>query len=339
MKTLPRSLSYKDSGVDISEGDRVVDFVRSRNRNIGGFSALMPIPKGYKRPLLVASTDGVGTKLLVAKAAGQLNTIGIDLVAMVVNDLLVCGAKPLFFLDYYATGKLNAREAKQVLEGIFHGCEQAGCPLIGGETAELPGLYKSGDFDLAGFGVGIVEADRVIDGSRIEEGDLVYGFGSSGLHSNGYSLARRALLDKAGLTLKSKVPGAGNSSLQRVLMTPTKIYSALIARLLKGRIDIRGLAHITGGGIPGNLNRVLPGDLDARVEWGSWPVHPIFRLIEQRGPVSRAEMLKTFNMGLGMMAVAPARQRSAIERAAAAAGETVQVVGVLVPGSGQVTVH
>jgi phosphoribosylformylglycinamidine cyclo-ligase len=333
-----KGISYKDSGVDIDEADRLIDYLKTKNRSIGGFSGLMPIPRGYKRPLLVASTDGVGTKLLVAKAAGDLSTIGIDLVAMVVNDLLVCGAKPLFFLDYYATGRLRTSEARQVIDGIFQGCEIAGWPLIGGETAELPGLYQGGDFDLAGFGVGVVEAGQQIDGRRIKAGDLVYGFSSNGLHSNGYSLARRVLLDKAGLRLGSKVPGMRGATVKSVLLQPTRIYTSLVDKLLRTRADIRGFAHITGGGIPGNLNRVLPPRLDAEIQWGSWEPHPVFELIEQSGPVSRDEMLKTFNMGLGFMAVAPESEDAKIHRAAKAAGETVSIVGQIVRGSGKVRI-
>lgn len=329
---MTKHVTYKDSGVDINEADRLVDFLRTRNRNIGGFSGLMPVPKGFKKPMLVASTDGVGTKLLVAKAVGKLGTIGIDLVAMVINDLLVCGARPLFFLDYYATGTLRSSEAQQVIEGILQGCEIAGCPLIGGETAELPGLYQKGDFDLAGFGVGVVEAEKVIDGRRVMAGDLVYGFSSSGLHSNGYSLARRVLLEGAGLKPGRRVSALGEGSLADHLLEPTRIYTSLVKRLLASKANIRAFSHITGGGIEGNLNRVLPPRLDAEVDVNAWERPPIFHLIQEKGPVAPAEMFRTFNMGIGFMAVAPSDDQQKIFRAAAQAGEKVQIIGRIVKG-------
>ena len=335
---MPRQISYRDSGVDIDEADRLVDYLKTRNRTIGGFSGLMPLPRGYKKPMLVASTDGVGTKLLVAKAAGDLSTIGIDLVGMVVNDLLVCGAKPLFFLDYYATGKLRTADAKQVLDGIFRGCELAGWPLIGGETAELPGLYRNGDFDLAGFGVGIVEAGKQVDGKRVKVGDAIYGFASAGLHSNGYSLARHALIQRGKLKMDTPIAALNNATLRKALLTPTKIYCKLVEKLLKSGADIRAMAHITGGGIPGNLNRVLPKRADAEVQWGSWKPHPIFELIQRTGPVSRDEMLNTFNMGIGYIAVAPEGDAAKIQRAAKAAGEKVAIIGKIVKGTGVVQV-
>lgn len=336
MRRLPKSITYRESGVDIAEADKFVDFLKTSNRNIGGFSGLMPVPKGYKSPLLVASTDGVGTKLLVAKEAGDLSTIGIDLVAMVVNDLLVCGARPLFFLDYYATGKLRLKEARQVVEGILEGCRQAGWPLIGGETAELPGLYHNGDFDLAGFGVGVVEAKEVIDGRTVKPGDRIFGFSSSGIHSNGYSLARKALLDRGKLSLKKKVAGLEGRTLAKALLEPTRIYSQLTAQIRKQKAAVKAYAHITGGGIPGNLNRVLPKGADAEIQVGSWPVTPIFDLIAQTGPVSEDEMFRTFNMGLGFIAIAPESERKKLEKAAKAAGEQVYLVGQVVKGIGKV---
>lgn len=336
---MPKAVTYEEAGVSIRKGDAVVDFLRSRNKAIGGFSGLFPLKTtGMKKPMLVASTDGVGTKLLVAKQAGDCSTIGIDLVAMVVNDLLVCGAKPLFFLDYYATGHLAVREAREVLEGIIAGCGIAGMPLLGGETAELPGLYAPGDFDLAGFGVGIVDASKAIDGRTIRPGDLVFGFESSGIHSNGYSLARHVLLERAGMLLGTRVKELG-TTLGAELLKPTKIYTALAAAMARAKVQVKGYAHITGGGIPGNLNRVLPKKVDAVVYKSRWDTPPIFKMIQRLGPVDYSEMLRTFNMGLGFMAVAPAGEQAKILKAARAAGEVAHVVGEIVKGTGKVRVE
>lgn len=333
------AVTYEQAGVSISEADKLVDFLRARNKAIGGFSGLFPVPtRGMKKPMLAASTDGVGTKLLVAKLLGDCSTIGIDLVAMVVNDLVVCGAKPLFFLDYYAMGHLDLKDARNILAGIIRGCEIADCALLGGETAEMPGLYGQGDFDLAGFGVGVVDADRVITGKRIKPGDLVYGFESSGVHSNGYSLARRVLLEgQCAMPIKTKVKELG-TTLGAALLKPTRIYVRLAAELARAKADIKGYAHITGGGITGNLNRVLPPKVDAVVNKNLWETPAIFKLIQRCGPVDYDEMLKTFNMGLGFMAVAPASEKTKIFRAAAKVGETVHVVGEIVKGTGKVRV-
>ena len=330
----PRTISYKDAGVDISEADKLVDYLKTKNRAIGGLSGLMSLPKGYKNPQLVASTDGVGTKLLLAKTLKDYSTIGIDLVAMVVNDMAVNGAKPLFFLDYYATGALKLKEARQVIDGILEGCRQAACPLIGGETAELPGLYQPGDFDLAGFAVGIVDAPKVITGKTIRPGDVVFGIASSGVHSNGYSLVRK-VVEKSGASLTKKAPGLGSRTLGKVLLEPTRIYTGLTAKLMK-RVTIKGFAHITGGGIVGNLNRVLPAKCDAYVHEGLWPVLPVFDWLEQNGPVAHEEMYRTFNMGLGMMGVIAAADVDKLLRAGKAAGEEIHIVGTIEKGSGLV---
>ncbi|MBX7247332.1 MAG: phosphoribosylformylglycinamidine cyclo-ligase [Candidatus Sumerlaeaceae bacterium] len=332
-------MTYQNAGVSITTADKLVDHLRTQNRAIGGFSGLYPLRlHGMTEPMLVASTDGVGTKLLVAKQMRNLSTIGIDLVAMVVNDLIVCGAAPLFFLDYYAMGKLRLAEAKSIIAGIQAGCKTAGMPLIGGETAEMPGLYPPGDFDLAGFGVGIVEKSRVIDGRRVLPGDLLYGFESSGLHSNGYSLARKALdAEKPGrLSLKVKELG---TTLGSALMKPTRIYVNLMRALTKAKADIRGCAHITGGGIPGNLNRTLPLNADAVVNLASWSLAPLFQLIQDRGPVTQNEMLKTFNMGIGYIVVAPPGEETRIRRAAKAAGESCHVIGHITRGQGKVRIE
>jgi phosphoribosylformylglycinamidine cyclo-ligase len=333
---LSRTISYKDAGVDINEADKLVDYLRTKNRAIGGFSGLMPLPKGFKKPLLVASTDGVGTKLLLAKQVNDYSTIGIDLVAMVVNDMAVCGARPLFFLDYYATGALKLKDARQIIDGILEGCAQAGCPLIGGETAELPGLYAPGDFDLAGFAVGIVDADKVISGKGVKAGDIVFGIASSGVHSNGYSLVRR-IVENSGAALNKKVAGLGSKTLGKVLMEPTRIYTSFVNKLIT-KVPVKALAHITGGGITGNLNRVLPSKLDAIVHERQWPLPPVFKWLEENGPVAHDEMHRTFNMGLGMMGIVAPGDVAKLQRAAKALGEEIYVVGTVEKGAGQVQI-
>jgi len=293
-------ITYKTSGVDIKSGDEFVRWLKKKSPVIGGFGGLFHInPKRWEMPVLVASTDGVGTKLLIAEMMNRHNTIGIDLVAMVVNDIAVCGAKPLFFLDYYATGKLQIGRAREIMKGIIEGCRQSGCTLLGGETAELPGMYAKGIYDLAGFGIGVVEKKKVVDGSTIRNGDIFIGVESSGLHSNGYSLVRRVLLEKAKLPLK-KVHPRLKEKLGETLLRPTIIYSPLIEALMK-RTNIKGMAHITGGGIPGNLCRVLPKNINAMIDKTVWQRHPIFAVIQETGPVPEDEMFRTFNMGVGLI--------------------------------------
>jgi phosphoribosylformylglycinamidine cyclo-ligase len=293
------SLTYRDAGVDIDEGDALVERIKPHARRtarpevlagIGGFGGLFQLPKGYREPVMVVGTDGVGTKLKLAFLAGKHDTVGIDLVAMSVNDVVVCGAEPVVFLDYFATSRLEVAEAEQVIKGIAEGCVQAGCALIGGETAELPGFYAPREYDLAGFCVGVVEKSRILDGSRVKGGDVVLGLASSGLHSNGFSLARKAF--EYELT----------PELARDLLTPTRIY-VKDCLALRDRLDVHAFAHITGGGLPGNLPRVLPGEHRAVVRNGSWPVPEIFSRIQKAGNVAEAEMLRTFNMGIGMCAV------------------------------------
>jgi phosphoribosylformylglycinamidine cyclo-ligase len=295
--------AYKQAGVDIKAGEAVVsgikDLVRSTHRpevlsDIGGFGGLFALGQ-YKNPVLVSGTDGVGTKLLVAQRLGEHQTIGIDLVAMCVNDIVVSGAEPLFFLDYFATGSLEPRVAVQVVAGIAEGCRLAGCALIGGETAEMPGMYRPGHYDLAGFAVGAVERDQVLDGSAIRAGDAIVALPSSGLHSNGFSLVRR-LVDSLDWHQEH---GLGQS-LAQVLLTPTRIYVKEIGPL---RPVLRGLAHITGGGLPGNVPRVLPQGLGAELRWGSWPIPAIFALLERLGELSRDDLLETFNLGVGMVCI------------------------------------
>jgi phosphoribosylformylglycinamidine cyclo-ligase len=311
---MDRPATYRDAGVDIEEGDALVERIKPHARRtlrpevlagIGGFGGLFQIPKGYREPVLVAGTDGVGTKLKLAFQTGRHDTVGIDLVAMSVNDVVVCGAEPVVFLDYYATSGLQAAQAEKVIAGIAEGCVRAGCALIGGETAELPGFYADGEYDLAGFCVGVVEKSRILDGSRVRAGDAVLGLASSGLHSNGYSLARKVLLERA------RLPLAG--ALANELLEPTRIYvKDLLA--LRDRIDVHAFAHITGGGLPGNLPRVLPAETRAVLRRGSWPRPAIFDRIQKLGQVEEAEMLRTFNCGIGMCVVLAA---SEVERAKA----------------------
>ncbi len=305
--------TYKDSGVDIDAGDALVDRIRplaARTQRpevlsgVGGFGGLFALPPGrFKEPVLVAGTDGVGTKLKVAFAAGRHSTIGIDLVAMSVNDVLTSGAEPLFFLDYFATSRLDVEQAAAVVSGVAEGCAQAGCTLLGGETAELPGFYGRGEYDLAGFCVGVVERSRLITGRTIRPGDALVGLASSGLHSNGFSLARRVLLEGARLALEGRVEGLGRS-LADELLEPTRIYVKDVLAL-REKVDLRGLAHITGSGIPGNLPRCLPEGTRAVLHASRWPRPPIFDVIARLGPVEPEEMFRTFNMGLGMVCVLP----------------------------------
>ena len=305
--------TYRQAGVDIEAGDALVERIKSlaaRTRRpellsgVGGFGGLFAIPPGkYREPILVSGTDGVGTKLKVAFLTGRHDTVGVDLVAMSVNDVLTCGAEPLFFLDYFATSKLEVGQAEQVISGVARGCELAGCTLLGGETAELPGFYGAGEYDLAGFAVGVVEKARIIDGRGIAPGDRLVGLASSGLHSNGYSLARKVLLDDAKLPLDRPAKGL-DRPLGLALLEPTRIYVKDVLALL-GAVEVKGLAHITGSGIPGNLPRCLPDGTRATLSEAAWPRPPLFDLIARTGSVARDEMFSTFNMGLGMIAVVP----------------------------------
>jgi phosphoribosylformylglycinamidine cyclo-ligase len=287
--------------------------------------------------MLVSSTDGVGTKLLVADAVGKHDTIGIDLVAMTVNDIVVCGAKPLFFLDYFASGRLDLKQAKQVVKGIHDGCEQAGCVLLGGETAELPGIYAEGIYDLAGFGVGIVDKAKALSPSSVRVGDQLIGIASSGLHSNGYSLARKVAFDIAGLKAKQRVKGL-SESIGMALLNPTRIYVKSILEVLK-RHKVRSIAHITGGGIPGNLNRALAKNTDALVDASSWPIPPIFHFLAENGPVAMDEMFRTFNMGLGMILVVPPASANGVMKVLERMGEEVYQIGEVVKGNGVVVLE
>jgi phosphoribosylformylglycinamidine cyclo-ligase len=319
-KALKKGMTYRGAGVDIDAGNKFVDLIRPLVRktfrpevvtDIGGFGGLFALQaKKYKNPILVASTDGVGTKLKVAFMIGKHDTVGIDLVAMCVNDVVVGGAEPLFLLDYLATGKLALGVSTQIVKGVAQGCIQAGCALIGGETAEMPSFYPPGEYDLAGFTVGIVEKSRVVDGSAIRAGDQLVGIASSGLHSNGYSLARKVFFERMRLKPRSKVKGL-TKSIGEELLVPTKIYVRPLLDLLK-KFHIHGMAHITGGGITDNLPRVIPPGCKAVIWRGTWPVHPIFKVLQEAGNVAEEEMLRTFNNGVGMILAVPARETEGI---------------------------
>jgi phosphoribosylformylglycinamidine cyclo-ligase len=336
--------TYRDAGVDIDEGDRLVDLIKPLARatlrpevlaGIGGFGGLFALDvKKYRDPVLVSGTDGVGTKLKLAFLTGRHDTVGIDLVAMSVNDVAVTGAEPLFFLDYFATGKLRAEEAAQVVKGIAEGCRQAGCALIGGETAELPGFYADGEYDLAGFAVGVVERDRILDGRAVRPGDTLLGVASTGLHSNGYSLARKVLLDRHALS--DRPPELAGRTVGEALLEPTRIYARDILALLE-QVPVRAVAHITGGGLPGNAPRNLPDGTRAVIRAGSWTVPAIFDLIEREGAVTRDEMFRTFNMGLGLVIALPSASAEAARALLAGRGLASWVVGTVEPGSGEAT--
>jgi phosphoribosylformylglycinamidine cyclo-ligase len=337
------SLTYRQAGVDIDEGDRLVELIKPHARptmrpevlaGIGGFGGLFALDLArFPQPVLVSGTDGVGTKLKVAFAAERHATVGIDLVAMCVNDIAVVGAEPLFFLDYYATGKLSAEQGAEVVKGIAEGCRQAGCALIGGETAELPGFYQRGEYDLAGFAVGCVDRPRIVDGTTVVPGDVVVGVASSGLHSNGYSLARRAL---EALALGQRIESCGGRTLADLLLEPTRIYAKDVLALLE-KVKVKSLAHITGGGLPGNVPRNLPEGTRAVLEERRWERPPIFDLVEREGRVARAEMYQTFNMGLGLTVVVAPGDEAATLSALQARGLACWTVGAIERGSGEAT--
>ncbi len=338
-----RSHTYRDAGVDIDAGDALVErikpLVRRTHRpevlaGIGGFGALVEIPAGYRRPVLVAGTDGVGTKLRLAIDTHRHGTIGIDLVAMCANDVVVQGAEPLFFLDYYATAKLDVELATSVISGIAEGCAQAGAALVGGETAEMPGMYHGEDYDLAGFCVGVVEREAIIDGSSVQAGDALIGLSSSGPHSNGYSLIRK-LVTVAGATAATQLAG---TALYERLLTPTRIYVRSLLKLLRAA-RVHALAHITGGGLTDNIPRVLPAGLEAHLERAAWPRDPVFDWLAQTGNISDAEMYRTFNCGIGMVIILPAAAATAALELLGHAGEGAQLIGEVRRGDGGVIIH
>jgi phosphoribosylformylglycinamidine cyclo-ligase len=321
---MAKNLSYRDAGVDIDAGDALVEAIKPFAKRtlrpevlagIGGFGALCAIPRRFRRPVLVSGTDGVGTKLKLAFELDRHDTVGIDLVAMSANDVLVQGAEPLFFLDYFACGKLDPAVAAQVIKGIARGCEIAGCALIGGETAEMPGMYPAGEYDLAGFCVGVVEKDALLDGRSIRPGDAVLGLASSGPHSNGYSLIRKILERE-----RPADPGR--------LLEPTRIYVKPVLKLLK-KVSVKGLAHITGGGLTGNVPRILPNKTRAVIRQASWPRPEVFQWLQRAGNVGEGEMHRVFNCGIGMVVVVGAAVASRAASALRAAGETVYEIGVI----------
>ena len=329
----PSPLSYKDAGVDIDAGDALVERIKPLARKtmregvlagIGGFGALFEVPKRYREPVLVSGTDGVGTKLKLAFEWAMHDTVGIDLVAMSVNDVLVQGAEPLFFLDYFACGKLNVDTAAAVVGGIALGCELSGCALIGGETAEMPGMYPAGEYDLAGFAVGVVEKSKILTGQDVKPGDVVLGLASSGVHSNGFSLVRKCI-ERAGEALPATLDG---QPFRQAVMAPTRLYVKSVLAALASH-PIKALAHITGGGLLENIPRVLPAGLAAHLVKGSWPQSELFAWLQQTAAIDDLEMNRTFNNGIGMVVVIGAEQAEACADHLRAAGEQVHVIGVI----------
>ena len=327
------SISYRDAGVDIEAGDALVEDIKPFAKRtmrpevlagIGGFGSLFEVPKKFKNPVLVSGTDGVGTKLKLAFQLNKHDTVGIDLVAMCVNDILVQGAEPLFFLDYFACGKLEVGAAAQVIKGIAAGCEQAGCALVGGETAEMPGMYPPGEYDLAGFSVGAVDKDKIIDGTTIAPGDVVLGLASSGAHSNGYSLVRK-LIEVSGIAMDSDFHGR---PFRDVVMEPTRIYVKPLLKLIE-TLPVKGMAHITGGGLTENIPRVLPEGVTAELKRGSWTIPPLFGWMQEQGNIAEDEMLRTFNCGIGMAIIVAAEDAERATALLAAEGEQVFRIGVI----------
>ncbi len=329
--TTTNSISYRDAGVDIEAGDALVEQIKPFAKRtmrpevmggIGGFGSLFAMPKKFKEPILVSGTDGVGTKLKLAFELNKHDTVGIDLVAMSVNDILVQGAEPLFFLDYFACGKLEVGTAAQVIKGIAEGCEQSGCALVGGETAEMPGMYPAGEYDLAGFAVGCVDKENIINGTTIAAGDVVLGLASSGAHSNGYSLIRK-LIEKSGINFESDFEGR---KFKDVVMAPTKIYVKSLLKLIE-TLPVKGMAHITGGGITENIPRVLPAGLTAEISAKSWDLPPLFKWLQTQGNITHIEMYKTFNCGIGMAVVLDQAHVAQAKTLLEAMGETVYEIG------------
>jgi phosphoribosylformylglycinamidine cyclo-ligase len=343
-KALRNSLTYADAGVDISAGNDLVDLIKplakstrrkGSNPSLGGFGGLFDLKAcGFKDPVLVAANDGVGTKLKLAIDAKMHRGVGIDLVAMSVNDLVVQGAEPLFFLDYYATGKLDIAAARDVIAGIADGCKQAGCALVGGETAEMPGMYHGGDYDLAGFAVGAVERKKILPAKDVKAGDVILGLGSTGPHSNGYSLIRK-IVDVSGLKLGDKAPFAPGQSVAEALLTPTRIYVKSILKLLKKSTGIKAFAHITGGGFTENIPRVLPKGTVAQIDLTQVPFLPVFQWLQKTGGVAEAEMLRTFNCGIGMIVVVKAKDAKLVAAGFKRAGEKVVVLGQITKRKGK----
>ena len=327
------AITYRQAGVDIDAGDELVERIKpfaAATRiaevvaDVGGFAGLCRVPSGIDEPVLVSGTDGVGTKLKLAFATGVHDTIGIDLVAMCVNDVITTGARPLFFLDYFATSKLDVDVAEKVIQGIARGCKESGCALLGGETAELPGMYAPGEYDLAGFSVGVVARSKLIDGTKVREGDVVLGLRSSGLHSNGYSLARRVLTPNDA-ALAERPPELGGASIAEAMLVPTRLYARHVAAILGAGVEVHAMSHITGGGLPGNVPRVLPDGLGVLLR--PFPRPPIFDLILRRGPVEESELFRTFNAGVGLVLVVDAASVDPLKKALAPLEEDVLDLG------------
>ncbi|UNK19311.1 phosphoribosylformylglycinamidine cyclo-ligase [Paenibacillus sp. N3/727] len=337
--------TYKNAGVDIAAGNEAVERMKKHVKttfrpevmtDLGGFGALFQLNKDqYEEPVLVSGTDGVGTKLKLAFAMDRHDTIGIDAVAMCVNDVVVQGAEPLFFLDYLACDKVIPAKIESIVKGIADGCNQAGCALIGGETAEMPGMYAEGEYDIAGFTVGIVDKSKMINGSSITSGDVVLGLASSGVHSNGFSLVRKLLLEQSGYTLDQVMPELGKS-LGDALLTPTKIYVKSLLALMK-EIEVKGMAHITGGGFIENIPRMLPDHVNVDIEYGSWPILPIFKLMQEQGDISNKDMFTTFNMGIGMVVVVAEENADKALQLLRSSGEEPYVIGRVTDGERAVT--
>ena len=336
-------MDYREAGVDVEAGrafvDRIGTMIKRTYRpevlsGIGGFSGLFQLPTGYREPVLVSGTDGVGTKLKLAHTLNRHNTVGVDLVAMCVNDVLTCGAEPLFFLDYLATGHLQPEQLAEVVSGIVQGCELAGCALLGGETAEMPGFYQADEYDLAGFCVGIVEKSLVLDGSQVQVGDVAIGLSSTGVHSNGFSLVRKIVSDR-GFDWSDRPDILAGKSLGEVLLTPTQIYVKPILAALKHQIPIHGMAHITGGGLPENLPRCLQKDQTVEVNLESWEVLPIFNWLATQGNVSPIDMLNTFNMGIGFVVIVPPDRVAETLDFFASQMMKAFTIGRVIPGAGQ----
>lgn len=334
------SLSYRDAGVDMDAGDLLVENIKPFAKRtlrpevlggIGGFGALVEISKKYKEPVLVSGTDGVGTKLKLAFSWNIHSTVGQDLVAMSVNDILVQGAEPLFFLDYFACGKLDVPQATDVIKGIAYGCELSGCALIGGETAEMPGMYPEGEYDLAGFAVGVVEKSKVITGRTIQVGDVVLGLKSNGAHSNGYSLVRK-IIERSQPDLDA--PFDGDVTLRNAIMAPTRIYAKPLLKLM-GELNVKGMAHITGGGITENVPRVLPENVVAQIDKNSWPQSKLFAWLQGEGNVAADEMYRTFNCGIGMVVIVAAEDADAAIASLSDSGETVYRLGQIRARAGE----
>ena len=339
MSTPSNSLSYRDAGVNIDAGDQLVENIKPYAKRtmrpevlsgIGGFGGLVEISKKFKEPVLVSGTDGVGTKLKLAFELNRHDTVGIDLVAMSVNDILVQGAEPLFFLDYFACGKLNVADATEVIKGIAYGCEQSGCALIGGETAEMPSMYPTGEYDLAGFAVGVVEKSKIITGDDIKAGDIVLGMASNGAHSNGYSLVRK-IIERSHPDLDAKFDG--ERTLADCIMAPTRLYVKPLLSLMQ-QLTIKGMAHITGGGITENVPRVLPNNVVADIDSSTWQMPKLFHWLREGGNVDAQEMYRTFNCGIGMVVIVAAQDADTAVTHLQAAGETVSRIGVIRARSG-----